>query len=300
MDDKKNSNQNPDIDFTTDPSFQKSVKRTKWKQIVLYTAISIITLVVFSMLIYSGGEYLTNKKIEKEQAQNDELLKEGYQQGALITSGTRYHHNLFSVIGKTTYFKTIGDRRIVWDTVTKKYPAIGDVEVIDQGSGMMEMSKLTNGDKRVVRYNKFNNEREIDFYFPGVSYNILPQELEIATGLDENTLVEVALSFKEPKTQEELGELLGYESVDWLWLNKTIEKELKQLEEEWEYDKDKVKRGEDAYGFPVSEKFPYDKNAKEDTTISGAVVTGTPSELERFQDMEFVRASVLGVTIDKY
>lgn len=33
---------------------------------------------------------------------------------------------------------------------------------------------------------------------------------------------------------------------------------------------------------------------------NGAVVTGTAEELRRFQDIPFIRASVLGATIDKY
>lgn len=300
MGDKKNAKQNRGIDFTSNSSFQKSVKKTKWKQILLYTVISIITLVIVSILVYSGSEYLTNKKIEQEQVQNDELFTKGYQQGAGITKGTRYHHNLFSVIGKTTYFKTIGNRRIVWDTVTKKIPAIGDVEVINRGSGMTEVTHFNKEANRVVRYNKFNNERLIDFYYPGLSYDFLPRELKIATGLDKNKLIEVALSFNEPKTLKELGEKLGYKNVSWLWLDKASGKELKRLEEKWDDDTWKVKRGEDAYGFSVTEEYPYDENTKDETTISGAVVTGTPEELERFQDLDFVRASVLGATIDKY
>jgi homoserine trans-succinylase len=34
--------------------------------------------------------------------------------------------------------------------------------------------------------------------------------------------------------------------------------------------------------------------------LNGAVVTGTPVELKRFQELDFIRASVLGATIDKY
>lgn len=34
--------------------------------------------------------------------------------------------------------------------------------------------------------------------------------------------------------------------------------------------------------------------------LNGAVVTGTPEELKRFQQLDFTRASVLGATVDKY
>lgn len=38
----------------------------------------------------------------------------------------------------------------------------------------------------------------------------------------------------------------------------------------------------------------------DDLRISGVVVSRTPSELEKFQDLEIVRASTIGATIDVY
>ncbi|MED1470646.1 hypothetical protein [Bacillus salipaludis] len=34
--------------------------------------------------------------------------------------------------------------------------------------------------------------------------------------------------------------------------------------------------------------------------LNGAVVSGTPKELKRFEKLDFIRASVIGATIDKY
>lgn len=188
MDDKNNSNHESEMDFTSSPSFQKSIKKAKWKQVILYTIISIITMGVCIVLIHGGSQYLINKKLQKGESQQVQRIKGEYTQGAAISSiNTRYHHNLFSIVAETTYYKKIGNRPIVWDTVTKKYPAIGSVEVVDRGSGMTKVNEIDGGAQRVVRYNQLNNERIIDFYFPGLSYDYLPQELEIATGLDENT-----------------------------------------------------------------------------------------------------------------
>lgn len=234
------------------------------------------------------------KKIKKESEQHHQLLTKGYQQGMSTFGNTRYDYNIFSVVSKSTYFKRIGNRRIVWDTVKKKFPAIGDIEVIDRGSGLTDVARFNKEANRVVRYNEFNNERRVDFYFPGLYYDFLPQELKIATGLDENKLIEVALSFNEPKTMKQLGKTLGYKNVTWLWFDKTSEKE------QWNGDRLKVKHGEDAYGSLVSEGFPYTKSPMDNIMISGAIVSGTPKELQRFMDLEIVRASVIGATIDKY
>ncbi|MGP4038713.1 anti sigma factor C-terminal domain-containing protein [Gracilibacillus sp. D59] len=38
----------------------------------------------------------------------------------------------------------------------------------------------------------------------------------------------------------------------------------------------------------------------DDLRISGVVVSGTPKELGRFQNMDFIRSSTIGATIDLY
>lgn len=302
MSDKKDSNKDSEINFTSSPSFQKSLRKSKWKQIILYTIISCITLAGLIIFIHLGTQHLIDNKIDKlDDKEEQKLTGSGLRQGAGITgSMIRFHYNLFSVTAKETSYKEIGNRRIVWDTLTRKIPAIGSVTVVDRGSGMSETNTVNKEANRVVRYNQLNNERIIDFYYPGLSYDFLPNELDIAIGLDENKLVEVALSFDKPMKLNALGKVLGYKNIDWLWANSTTKKQMKKLEEKWNDDTWKVKRGEDAYGYSVSEDFPYSKNSKENTTINGAVVSGTPKELKRFQDMEIIRASVIGVTIDKY
>ncbi len=74
------------------------------------------------------------------------------------------------------------------------------MKLLERGSGTTEVNSLNKEAKRYVRYNEFNNERKIDFYDPGLSYDYLPHELDIARSLDKNKIIEVALSFKEPKT----------------------------------------------------------------------------------------------------
>jgi hypothetical protein len=42
------------------------------------------------------------------------------------------------------------------------------------------------------------------------------------------------------------------------------------------------------------------KNENNSVHISGAVVVGSPKELQRFQELNFIRASTIGVVIEKY
>ncbi|WP_175639424.1 anti sigma factor C-terminal domain-containing protein [Metabacillus schmidteae] len=301
MDDKKNSKQISEIDFLSDSLFQRSIKKTRWKQIGLYTLISIITVMVCIVIIHLGTQYLIHKKIQADVVQQSSAGNGDPVKGAgIIGSSTRYHYNIFSVTGETIYYKQIGNRQFVWDTVTKKYPAIGKVEVMDLGSGMTELNRIDEEAKRSVRYNQLNNERIIDFYYPDIKYTFLPQELDIATELDENTLIEVALSFNKPMTPNDLGEVLGYKNVDWLWINSKTKKQMKKIEDMPGSDSVKVLNGDNAYGFGVTKEHPYSDFPIEDTMISGAVISGTPKELKRFLDMNIIRTSVIGATIDKY
>jgi len=165
---------------------------------------------------------------------------------------------------------------------------------------MTEINQMDEEAKRVVRYNQLNNERIIDFYYPHINYSFLPQELDIITGLDDNMLIEVALSFNTPMTPGDLGKVLGYKNVDWLWVNLKTMKEMEKIDDMKGPDSVKVINGDNASGFGVSEQYPYADFLGADTIISGAVISGTPKELERFLNLDIIRASALGVTIDKY
>ncbi|MFD2046560.1 hypothetical protein ACFSTA_20075 [Ornithinibacillus salinisoli] len=300
MDENKQPGQSQEKDFVSGAEFQKTVRKTKLKQLGLYILISILSIGILIAIISIGGQFIINKKIEEELSKTPiPFLSDEPVKGAGIESDEVFTAPGFlSVESKITYYKKVGDRRIVWDIKRKKYPIVGDAKVISNEFPRVE-TYLVGGEERTVRYNHLNNERQIDFYYPVIGYNILPQELEIATGLDENTLIEVALSFHEALSPKELGERLGYKNVGWLWIDQTSEEEIQELKKH-EYDFDKVLYGEKAYGISISGETPYPEFVSNEYKISGAVISGTPQELERFQDIEEIRTSVIGLTIDKY
>ncbi|MBT2663032.1 anti sigma factor C-terminal domain-containing protein [Bacillus sp. ISL-45] len=315
-----------DIDFMSSPSMQRALRKSRLKQTIRYTVIAFLASALLLTVVFIGSDYLMNKKLRDNRNFMQRMVK-----GANITGeNTYYIHNLFSVLGETTYYKTIGGRQIVWDKTTKKIPLFGRTQIIHRGSGMVATNGMDEEAKRTVRYNDFNNERKIDFYYPGLSYDFLPKELDLAASLDQNMLVEVALSFKEPMTLDQLSKTLGHENVNWLWVDTTSESQRARMNDELDDDSLKVKGGGNAFGFEVTEAYPYSasngpgyigalegasqssSSAKKalnaikanaqngEILISGAVVTGTPEELQRFRTLDFIRASVLGVTIDKY
>ncbi|WP_042147612.1 anti sigma factor C-terminal domain-containing protein [Paucisalibacillus sp. EB02] len=303
MENKKHpSKPNEMKNFVSGPAFQKAVRKSKLNQILLLILISILTIFVFLFIIQYGSNMLINKKINQEVASLTEQIHASPNKGAgIVDFDTSFSYGFLSAEGKITYYKKLGDRMIPWEIVTKEYPAIGKTKKTNAHT--VEVV-YTSNQERTVRYNDLNNERKIDFYYPQIGYHVLPQELEIATTLDENTLVEVALSFKNSITVEEVGKAIGAKNVDWLWLDKSNADYFNELHDS-EADYFHVLYGEDAYGFSVSEDNPYweqeyFKNSKNEYPISGAIISGTPSELERFLEIDLIRASVIGLTIDKY
>lgn len=328
MTENNESKNSEEIDFVSSSTMQKVIKKSKRKQTLKYILIAFLTSAFLLIALFSGSQYILNKRLEDQQSSLRNMV-----QGANISGENTYFiHNLFSVLAETTKYKEIGDRQIVWDKTTKEIPLIGKGKNIRQGSGFVQVNEMNEEAGRSVRFNDFNNERRIDFYYPDLSYNFLPNELEIAVDLDSNKLIEIALSFKEPKTLNELNKELGHKNVNWLWVDTTTEEQRNKMSKDLEADSLKIKDGGNAFGFSVREDSPYSmengegylstmermsksnssiqkalKGIKESTQhvngellVSGAVVTGTAEELKRFKNLNFIRASVLGVTIDKY
>ncbi|MDR7238446.1 anti sigma factor C-terminal domain-containing protein [Neobacillus drentensis] len=330
MSDHHEPKKGKNIDFMSSPSLQKAVKKSKRKQTIKYVIITILTTSILLTIVFMGSQYILTKRI-----QDQDYLYNSVHGANISDGGTSYNYNLFSITAETTYRKTIGDRSILWDKMTERVPLFGRIETLERGSGMTEVNSLNEEAKRYVRYNDFNNERKIDFYYPGLSYDYLPHELDTAVKLDDNKLIEVALSFKEPMTILEATKQLGQENVNWLWVDTSSVAQMKRMEETLDSDSLKTKGGGGAFGFEVTPEFPYSeengdgfismleqlrnkglhkssinealKGIKENTLatkgkirLNGAVVTGTAAELKRFQKLKFIRASVLGATIDKY
>jgi Sigma factor regulator C-terminal len=315
------------LDFVTDSSFSQTVRKAKRKQLGIQLALGLIAAVIILVTFYFVASYNLNKKIEEN---TDQILFSKIK-GANMSYTSMV--NVYSFLNATTVItteKTIGDRSIIWEKTHEEVPALGKKTVINSGKEKSFSDLL----KRNVTYNNFNGEKEVVFYYPNTDYEMLPNEVELIKGLNENSLVEVGLSFDKAYSLEDLEEMIGSENVEWLWVY-TNEPKVPNATQGSKriLPIDNTLGAASANGFRISEQNfnaqaesflrnleelsqtkNYKSEAKKminginnsnkpkprDIKISGAVVTGTPKELIKFQQMNFIRASTIGATIDLY
>ncbi|WP_342605177.1 anti sigma factor C-terminal domain-containing protein [Peribacillus sp. FSL E2-0159] len=325
-------NTTDEIDFTSKSSFQNVMKKAKRKQTVKYFIITTITTIFLLAVIYIGSQQIIEKRISNDDSLNYSLI---HGANTYAGSASPSDSNLFSYTQEIAYEKQIGDRVILWDTDSVTIPLFGKRRINESG---IETKIFSEREKRYVNFNQLNGEREIEFYFPQLTYTYLPKEITAATELGNNKIVEVALSFKKPLTLHEASKILGTDNVNWLWVDTSTDAQVKEYKKEAlmkENERHAITQGGgSAYGFEVMdsdfeiggqfflniiktlslEDGNYQSKVKKlansineksspkvsDIRISGAVVTGTPKELERFNNIDIIRASLIGATVDIY
>ncbi|WP_077622502.1 anti sigma factor C-terminal domain-containing protein [Sediminibacillus massiliensis] len=323
MNDQK-SNSTKEIDFVTGPSFQQSVKKAIRKQTFKFISICSVCTLIILFVLYHGASFMLDKKIESASAS----MLYARVNGANIYEDVNSvdYHGLLSATYISKFSKYMGDREITWNVTEEKFTVFNrnkaDAITIRDRNFSEELN-------RRVLYNKYNGERQVDFYYPQIEYDFLPQELNIATELEEDKLVEVALSFDKGYTTKEIEKLMGEENVTWFWVDTATEEKI----DNFSNTRSPYVDGPSADGFQVysddytssakeflrdiqqlKEEGTYQAAAKRmaegingesiphvlDVKLIGAIVTGTPEQLNEYKELGIVRASTIGATIDFY
>ncbi|MEH6890742.1 anti sigma factor C-terminal domain-containing protein [Bacillus sp. JJ864] len=140
-----------------------------------------------------------------------------------------------------------------------------------------------------------------------------------------NKYVEYALSFDRSYSFSEVQKLLDKQNTEWLWVETEPDKEIHSMnQQELKGEEREFFHIGNIYGYPYNSENDWqspdfygnyaDKTKKvltrlkkdnpkldsEKVKIVGAVATGTSDELKKYQNKEFIRASSLWATIDKY
>ena len=316
-------------DFLLDDSgFQKAVRNLRRKTIIKNVVTTSIVLILLYGLVFLGSHALLNRRIEALDIAESRWLY--ISEPNVQQNGVEYNYNLFTANGVNNYSKKFGDRVVPWLTRNSHFTLLDSKLAIDSFT-----KSYSEEEKQWLVFNNQNGQRELQFYHPSINYNQLPNAIKLLDQMDPNTYVEYALSFDRGYSFSEIQNLLDSKDTEWLWIDTQSETEITEKEEmERKGLLSSFQKGR-VYGYrynavtnwPTPEFFVqelehseiqssvYKTQAKrilqqlrktnpelkaEKIRIIGAVVTGTPNELKKYQDKTFIRASSLGATTKKY
>ncbi|AWG44310.1 hypothetical protein BEH_26355 (plasmid) [Priestia filamentosa] len=318
--------------FLEDSQFQKSIRKARVKAIFKNVFLTLITLTIIVVLLLNCNKYLIDKRMKKASSSFDIWTE--ISNPNLQGTGSHYTWNLTNTQMTLEFQKMIGDRPIPWNNVQGKFTAFHSPQLSYSNTNGYYDKK----EKRWVNYNSKNGQREMVFYHPDVNYKSLTDDLSLLANIPSNKYIEMAVSFDQSYSFEQIQKLLGTHDLNWLWVNtqsdSTIESLNKQIKKNGHVDVpfsgnvgvygyrfsassqttpqnfiNKVKKLQKDQSFYYSQEVDdIMKQLKKDNPsldsdnlkIIGAVVTGTPEELKKYQNKSFIRASSLGATVDKY
>ncbi|PEU16087.1 anti sigma factor C-terminal domain-containing protein [Bacillus sp. AFS019443] len=321
----KNDENKPEI-FLDDKEFEKTMRKSRRKAIIKNVVITGSVLIALYGGVNMGNKYLLSERLTKED--NVNILWSSITEPNIEQHASHYDWHSFSVNATHESTKTIGERIIPWESLSGQYSLINS----EKGSSAW-ISNYNEKRKNWESYNNQNGQRELSFYHPKVKYEQTPNDLNLLDEIGSNKYVEYALSFDRSYSFNEIQQLLDKSNVKWLWVDTESDEEINKMNEQ-EPNEDKSFHRGNIYGYPYdsqnngsspelfintlkSSEFygDYADRAKEVLTrlkkdnpklnpekikIVGAVVTGTPDELKQYQNKEFIKASSLGATIDKF
>ncbi|MCY9026604.1 anti-sigma factor [Priestia megaterium] len=316
-----------DNDFPIkDPDFTNLVKKAKRNSMIRIVLISFSISVLVILLTYFLGNYMMNQTINKQTS--DDASWHSIEGANIEQQGTSFNHSLFSATSKTEFVKNLDGIPVPWISEEKVYSLFGKSALITS-EGPSKLQEVN--DKRTPSY--FNGERAIEFVPPGVKAPLF-DDRNILEHIDDNKVVEMAFSFNRGYKIKDVQKIFN-KNLSWYWVDTFDQSDINTYNE---LNKSKetslTVSGEEAIGFQSSSQvnseakiFINTLNSLKDTgthkhaanniiqnithnqtkdlspenlKIIGVVVTGTPSEIKKYNNLSFIRTASLGVTIDKY
>ncbi|MFC0561513.1 anti sigma factor C-terminal domain-containing protein [Halalkalibacter alkalisediminis] len=312
-----------------DKDFQNAIKKTRRKSVIKNVSITFVILLVGYILMYSVSSHILANNIHKTDVVESRwlyLTKPNIQQ-----NGVMYSYNMFSSDSVHSYSKRFDERSVPWVTRTGNFTLRNATKEIIQTTEF-----FSEEENQQVVINNQNGQRELQFYHPSVNYSNLPNGLNVLDELSSNTIAEYAISFDKAYPFHEVQEMLNKNHTEWLWVDVEYEENIQMMQRQEERDFPSTFRSGQVYGYPYNSltdwsnpeffinqlrheeiqsssyhrdiandllemlKEDNPKLIPEEVHIIGAVLTGTANELREYQSKEFIRASSLGATINKY
>lgn len=332
---KKEQELNDLFDGKSTSAISKVVKKAKRKTILRNIGISFFVIVF--LLITLSSSWLFIIRGSQEKAMRDIVLFSSITDPNTELLGSQNQSNgIFEGVLTFNRYKEIEGIPVDWSNHVVTYSLFGGVSGFTGDHSLIQIEDKEDGLPRY--YDRETKQRMLSFYHPEVLYNKVRNDLNTLNNFSDDTLVELGISFNQKYTPEEVRELIPENlTLKWYWVDTYSQEDIKSMNANLNEDNYyPTELATEIYGFSehsidssMSEQHFMDavqmglnyedgkyfgelnriyNNLKGDSAqlnaenieIIGAVVTGTPAELAELNEMNMIRAAVLGVTVKPY
>ncbi|GKW45957.1 anti sigma factor C-terminal domain-containing protein [Planococcus sp. NCCP-2050] len=217
---------------STDDSFGKIINKAKRKTIFRNAVISVFVLGLFT--IAAGIGWLSIMRWQEAKALRDIELFSQITDPNIEEMGPQQQSNgLFESFLRFERYKVIEGIPVDWSEETITYSLFGGVsgfsgdhsyiQIVDEATDQMKF------------YDRKTKQRVLGFYHPEVEYAGLADGLGEFGNFPEETIAELALSFDQAYTPEQIRESLPEEvTLKWYWIDTYSSDDLERMNQKFE------------------------------------------------------------------
>ncbi|HDX9588687.1 TPA: sigma factor regulator N-terminal domain-containing protein [Bacillus pseudomycoides] len=291
-----------------DTSLKDALKKAKRKQLLKIVITSIITVPILLLVFYKVGNYFAAKsstKLHEQLFLHNEIAEPNIQSNSQVTRNS----SMFGGDIVTNRSKNINGYLVQWSTLTSSYDwlrlHIDDNELIP---GFYHYGT------EFYEYDKQTKKKVATFYHPSIQkyYDGVQNELGEISQM-ENHVAEVAISFDQPYTLQEIqAKIPDNLNIVWLYMTSKIVDESKGPMGVPVYGFDPSNSPKKAYDSFIDALKRYDKDGSDETIqkflksnknkqfdevkILGVMLTGQTKNFKALENQGFIRGASVGAT----
>ena len=291
-----------------DNSLKGALKKAKRKQLLKIIITSIIVVLILLPILYKTGNYFAAKsstRLHEQLFLHNAIAEPNIQIDSQVTSNS----SMFGGNIVTNRSKNINGYLVQWSTLTSSY---------DWLRINIDHNELIPGfywsDTEFYEYDKQTKNKVATFYHPSIQeyYDGIQNELGEISQM-ENHVAEVAISFNQPYTLQEIqAKIPDNLNIVWLYMTSPIADESKGPAGMPVYGFDPSDSPKEAYSSFIDALEKYDANGNNETIqeflnsnknkqfdevkILGVMLTGQTQNFKALENQDFIRGASVGAT----
>ncbi len=292
-----------------DTSLKDALKKAKRKQILKIILISILVVLILLPILYKTGNYFAAKsstRLHEQLFLHNAIAEPNIQIDSQVTSNS----SMFGGNIITNRSKNVNGYLVQWSTLTSSY---------DWLRVQVDYNELVPGfywsDTEFYEYDKQTKNKVATFYHPAIQeyHDGVQNELGELSQM-ENHVAEVAISFDQPYTLQEIQTKIPDNlNIVWLYMASPMADESKGPSGVSIYGFDPSDSPKEAYSSFIDQLKRYDPNGHNETIqefldtnknkpfnevkILGVMLTGQAQNFKALENQDFIRGASVGVTV---